>query len=491
MTSPKLLKKHQDFLDIIFRAAFSNPFSQERREIDYKLTGCGPDSTMEERYFRLRDNVTARVQEFADAEAANIHLYAGETQEKIRTLFLFEVFYRFLEDFDRLLHEQIEQRDSSCRVIFAVDAINRLTHRGFALEESLHYFALFYQMRRAYFFIDRSLIGRGPSMQQFRRHLWNNVFTHDIRWYEAHLWNRMEDFSTLLLGDTGTGKGMAAAAIGRSGYIPFDPKKSSFIESFTRNFISINLSQFSETLIQSELFGHKKGAFTGAIDNHDGLFARCSPHGAVFLDEIGEVSIPVQIMLLKILQERTFTPIGSHEQRRFSGRVIAATNRPLSELRASGRFRDDFFYRLCSDIIEVPPLRQRLQEDSHELTDLIQHIVRRIIGHETPEIAALVEKTIRQEIRPDYPWPGNVREMEQAVRRILLTKSYQSVNIQTGDEAPDALWSKFDNGELSAQAVLSEYCQHLYERFGSYEEVARRANLDRRTAKKYIDAGQS
>src|SRR5256885_693597 len=129
-----------------------------------------------------------------------------------------------------------------------------------------------------------------------------------------------------------------------------------FAANFAESFIAINLSQYPETLIESELFGHRKGAFTGAIDHHAGVFERCSAYGALFLDEIGEVSIPVQIKLLQVLQERTFTALGGHEKRRFSGRVIAATNRRLDELRRDGRFRDDFFFRLCSDVIEVPTL---------------------------------------------------------------------------------------------------------------------------------------
>lgn len=200
----------------------------------------------------------------------------------------------------------------------------------------------------------------------------------------------MEDFSTLLLGETGTGKGTAAAAIGRSGFIPYDERRGCFTESFTRNFVTINLSQFAESLIESELFGHKKGAFTGAVEHHQGVFARCTPHGSIFLDEIGEISVPLQVKLLQVLQDRTFTPVGSHQQLRFSGRIIAATNRPLDELRKKGLMREDFFYRLCSDIIVVPPLRQRLQEDPKELDLILSHILQRIIGEEPDELVRMV-----------------------------------------------------------------------------------------------------
>jgi len=323
-------------------------------------------------------------------------------------------------------------------------------------------------------------------MREFRRQLWNNVFTQNIRLYERHLWNRMEDFSTLLLGETGSGKGAAAAAIGRSGYIPFDEKQNRFAESFLRGFLALNLSQFSESLIESELFGHRKGAFTGAVETHEGVLARCSPHGAIFLDEIGEVSAPVQIKLLQVLQERTFCPVGSHEPVRFRGRVIAATNRPLETLRGRGLFRDDFFYRLCSDVIHVPPLRQRLQEDSEELHRLLDHVVASIIGEPAPELVAQVEETLHRTVGDRYAWPGNVRELEQAVRRMLLTGHYTSSAPPASHDLMERLIAGIEAETLDANGLLAGYCALLYENVGSYEAVARQTNLDRRTVKKYV-----
>jgi len=324
-------------------------------------------------------------------------------------------------------------------------------------------------------------------MKRLRRNLWQNVFTHNLDLYNHYLWNRLEDFSTLILGETGTGKGTAAMAIGRSGFIPFNERKKTFVESFTRSFISLNLSQYPETLIESELFGHKKGAFTGAVKDHSGVFSRCSPYGAILLDEIGEVSIPVQIKLLEVLQERTFSPVGSHETDRFQGRVIAATNRSLKDIRSEGVFRDDFFYRLSSDIITVPPLRQRIEEDPAELRDLVVYTVKKTVGKPYPELVDLVLEVIEKQLGRDYPWPGNVRELEQCIRRVMLKRDYRGdQKTQNGDLAT-ILTEGISRGELDAQNLLSGYCKMLYRRLGTFEEVARRTRLDRRTVKKYIN----
>ncbi|MBI4603507.1 MAG: sigma 54-interacting transcriptional regulator [Planctomycetes bacterium] len=261
--------------------------------------------------------------------------------------------------------------------------------------------------------------------------------------------DRMEEFSTLLLGETGTGKGTAAAAIGRSGFIPFDERKGRFAESFAGAFVAINLSQFPEGLIESELFGHRKGAFTGAVEDHEGVLTLSSPHGAIFLDEIGEVSAPVQIKLLQVLQDRVFSPVGSHETRRFQGRVVAATNATLEELRRRGTFRDDFFYRLCSDTITVPPLRQRLAEDPGELDELVAHVLRRVTGTESAEVAGRVREAMEGCLPARYPWPGNVRELEQCIRSVLLTGRYDPDLRAAAPDLRSALLKDMDAGALA------------------------------------------
>ena len=471
------------FWRMIAEATFANPFSDQRYDLDRQIAGHFEDER--HRAELLRNAVCDRVERLRQGGGAHLRHFRGPEREVMRNGFLFEVYHRFYHEFDTLITRQIAAGDTLCPVPFASDALALLKQRGFTAEEALRFFGIFYQLRRAFYFIAGGLTGHSACMKDLRRHLWNNVFTHDIRWYDRFLWNRMEDFSTLLLGETGSGKGTAAAAIGRSGFIPFNPNRGCFAESFTHSFLSLNLSQFSEALIESELFGHRKGAFTGAIDEHKGALARCSLHGAIFLDEIGEVSIPVQIKLLQVLQERTFSPVGGHEKLRFSGRVIAATNSQLDELRRQKVFRDDFYYRLCSDIITVPSLRQRIQELPSELDLLIEKMVTRMAGTESDELARMVKDVLQQSVGHDYHWPGNVRELEQAVRRILLTRAYTGQ--QRDLDLKAVLQNGIESGELEAEALLSGYCTLLHQRHGTFEEVSRRTKLDRRTVKKYVN----
>src|SRR5580765_2493856 len=412
-STTRLESSDREFFEVVYQTAFCNPFSEHRLELDANILGHPVGSSLEDHLDELSSVISSRIQKLGVQGRADLRRYAATDRDLMQTVFLFGTYHQFCRDFDQLILDQVKLGVQSAPVRFPGDALVRMRKLGIGAAESTRYLAIFYQLRRAYHFIVRGLIGHSPCMQEFRRHLWNSVFTQDVRLYDRYLWNRMEDFSTLLLGETGTGKGRAASAIGRSGFIPFDEKSGRFAESFMRGFIALNLSQFPETLIESELFGHRKGAFTGAIEAHEGVLARCSPHGSIFLDEIGDVSAPVQIKLLQVLQERTFSPVGSHESLRFRGRVIAATNRSLDSLRKRDLFRQDFFYRLCSDMIEVPPLRLRLQQDPKELRQLIEHTLTRMLGEPAAELVTHVETSLRHGVDAQYPWPGNVRELEQ------------------------------------------------------------------------------
>lgn len=488
MQQVSLTAEEREFCTLVAKAGTSNHFSRERVEFDSKIAHIPSTSERNTIFEKVIVKLTAFINEWEQRGKADIRKYRTEDQEIVAFTLLFDIFHRFMIDIDKHITAQLDAGDKPIPVSYAKRALELFSQRGFDREEALLYMGIFFQFRRAYYFIENQIIGNSQCMVRLRENLWSNVFTNELLFYRKHLLNRMEDFSTLILGDTGSGKGTAAAAIGQSGFIPYDPKTNCFTESFARTFISINLSQYSQGLIESELFGHKKGAFTGAVEDHCGVFARCSAQGSIFLDEIGDVSIPVQIKLLQVLQERTFTPIGSHTKNRFEGRVIAATNKDVDELRKKGEFRNDFFYRLCSDIIVLPSLKERIDQDPGELGRLVAHSVKRIVGMDLKELVQQVLSVIDKQLGPSYHWPGNVRELEQCVRRIILKKEYKG-DMSTGStDTLKSLCNDIASGSLSADSLLGKYCRLLYDKQGSYEAVSTIAGLDRRTVKKYVDS---
>jgi DNA-binding NtrC family response regulator len=482
----RLSPEERAFFTLVNRAAFSNPFSDERGALDSEISDLPVDVSRESMIKEVIETVSSQIHALDQKGPVKLGDFVETDSGILEYTFLFDTYHQFFEQFDRLIETQFSNEAASERVSFSEDFLSNLRKRGFRPDRAHRYFELCYQIRRAFFFIDKNIVGRSPSMKKLRKDLWNNVFTHDISLYEKYLWNRMEDFSTLVLGETGTGKGTVATAIGRSGFIPFDEKKQCFTESFAKTFLPINLSQYSESLIESELFGHKKGAFTGATEDHKGVFERCSPNGAILLDEIGEISIPIQIKLLQVLQDRIFYPVGSHQARRFKGRVIAATNRPVNDIRTRGIFRDDFYYRLCSDVISVPPLRDRIQEDPRELDDLVSHTVMRMVGKAYPTLVDMVLEAINLNLGKAYKWPGNVRELEQCVRSVLIKREYAGSYRATQTGVDQRLKEGLLEGSLDAQTLIRGYCRLLHQRHGTYEAVARITGLDRRTVKKHI-----
>jgi sigma-54 specific flagellar transcriptional regulator A len=483
MSHARLKASDREFFAALERVIYVNPFSDARAQLIQRLV---PEATSAELVLdqeALRRMVEPRLRPYA-AEGA-LQALSAEERGHVQNAFLYVCYHHHLPRIDELIAREVAHQETSSEAI-ARSVARELGQAGIDEDASARYFAFFYQLRRAFHFIVRSLPGASEPMRRLRHALWDNVFTHDMLVYRDSLANRMEDFSTLLLGETGTGKGEAAAAIGRSGFIPYSRVTRRFAASFTDSFVAINLSQFPEALIESELFGHRKGSFTGAMEHHTGVFEHCSAHGALFLDEIGEASAPVQIKLLRVLQDRTFTPIGSHDSRRFAGRVIAATNRPWAQLRGEGRFRDDFYYRLCSDVIQVPTLRERIADTPQELDDLVGVVVRRIAGEEQPGLVSIALETLHKDVPRDYEWPGNVRELEQAVRRILLTGRY-AARLREAPARADAGFSELARGgQLNAKDLMGRYCAMLYRQLGTYAEVATRTGLDRRTARKYI-----
>ncbi|MCG8685234.1 MAG: sigma 54-interacting transcriptional regulator [Desulfobacterales bacterium] len=483
-----LATEERHFFKTVYNAAFANPFSRLRERLDRRIAGLFPSAPRRKSIDMCIQEVDLRLEALERENKGKITAYSPGDQELLRVVYLFSIFHKFRDKFDKHIRDQIQAGDTPIQIDFLDEAKEVIVEKGFDEDKFYHYFALSFQLRRAFYFISNSLVGISPCMRTLKKHLWYNVFTYNFKLYDKFLWNRMEDFSTLLLGETGTGKGTAANAIGRSGFIPLDPRNKCFAQSFTRAFSSLNLSQYPETLLESELFGHTKGAFTGAVENYQGAFARCSPYGAILLDEIGEIPNHVQIKLLRVLQERHFTPVGAHRASRFNGRVIAATNRPREDIMGGKVFRDDFYYRLCSDLIEVPPLRKRIREAPEELDLLLDFVIHRMTGAHASNLIEKVKRIIDRNLGKHYQWPGNVRELEQCVRSVLLRRDYAGKETLGSPNADPSrnLVRGIENRTIAVPDLVSGYCSVLYDDLGTYEKVARKTGLDRRTVKKYI-----
>ncbi|MBC7347047.1 MAG: sigma 54-interacting transcriptional regulator [Clostridia bacterium] len=205
----------------------------------------------------------------------------------------------------------------------------------------------------------------------------------------------------LIQGETGTGKELVAAAIHREGWRARGP------------FVAVNCGALPQGTLESELFGHVKGAFTGAIRDKKGRFA-LADGGTIFLDEVGELPAATQVKLLRVLQEGTFEPVGGERTVKVQVRVISATNRDLKELVARGEFREDLYYRLCVVPINLPPLRER----RNDIPLLATHFLERYAAEEQRSAVKLSSSALAALM--DYHWPGNVRQLENAIRFALV-----------------------------------------------------------------------
>ncbi len=286
--------------------------------------------------------------------------------------------------------------------------------------------------------------------------------------------------AVLIGGESGTGKELVARAIH-----DLSPRKD-------RTFIAVNCGAFQESLLESELFGHKKGAFTGAVQDRPGLFD-VADGGTLFLDEVGEMSLPMQVKLLRVLDSQKFRPIGDTREREVDFRLIAATNRDLRQLIEEGRFREDLFFRLDVVSINLPTLRER-REDIPEIVDYY-------LGTQQP--AAQPRRASREllEAFQSYSWPGNIRELlNQLERSAILSQGAELEAIGFPPHGARVAHTQSNHGpevssppRLNLTGTLQEQEQAAIEsaldRFsGNVSRSAAALGIDRRTLHRKIKA---
>ncbi|MGE4231785.1 MAG: sigma-54-dependent transcriptional regulator [Bacteriovoracia bacterium] len=243
----------------------------------------------------------------------------------------------------------------------------------------------------------------------------------------------MSEATVLISGESGTGKELIAKAIHENS------------NRRNKKFIAVNCAAVTDSILESELFGHVRGAFTGAQENRKGLFEEASG-GTIFLDEIGDITAQMQVKLLRVLQESEVRPVGSNESRKIDVRVITATHHKLSDLVAKGKFREDLYYRLKVLTIDLPALRERKED----IPDLVNHFVakyskknKKSISHLTDQATALLK---------DYNWPGNVRELENTIEHAIAMASSGQIDV---DDFPIEVKNKITASVENVEGVAN------------------------------------
>jgi DNA-binding NtrC family response regulator len=279
--------------------------------------------------------------------------------------------------------------------------------------------------------------------------------------------------TVLVLGETGTGKELVARTIHR------------WSERASRRFVAVNCSALAEGLLESELFGHVKGAYTGAANSRPGLF-READRGTLFLDEIGDISPGLQARLLRALQEHEIVPLGAETPIKVDVRVIAATHRDLPDLVRQGRFREDLYYRLDVVRLKLPPLRERRQD----IPLLVDHFLRRLTARHGRGPVAVDPEALRRLL--GYDWPGNIRELQNVLERAVLLAEQGVIgpeHLATTVRASAAALP--DTGEAPALRSLEDVEREHVVRVlsatgGNREESSRILGISRRTLTRMI-----
>jgi DNA-binding NtrC family response regulator len=497
-TAVVLNPRERAFAAAIARLNHANPFTTERIAWEKEALGdgfvddraewnlSGPGLGVHPNLTRLQQEAAALV-----ARVSGAWPKAGGVVREDRDLYVqvvvFWLFHQHVPSFDAAIRGAGSGAKLDFYAGFRAQAERHLVLPGLAYLEEMpvpHLFACLFQVRRAFHHIYHSLVGASAPMARLRAAIWQSIFTHDIERYRHTLYAHMGDFATLVTGPSGTGKELVAQAIGLSRYLAFEPKRLAFAGDLNGGFFPLNLSALSPTLIESELFGHRRGAFTGAATDRAGWMETCPPHGTVFLDEIGEVDASIQVKLLRVLQSRQFQRLGDTAPLTFGGKIIAATNRDLAAEIRAGRFREDFYYRLCSDQITTPSLREQMDASADELPLMVGMIAKRLVGEdEAPRFTREAVGWIERNLGGAYAWPGNFRELEQCVRNLLIRRDYKPAGPLVVASRED--WNALLNrGTLSAEEVLRRYTRQVFEQAGgNVEETARRLDLDRRTVK--------
>jgi two-component system response regulator HydG len=297
----------------------------------------------------------------------------------------------------RLLKNSVVVRDSSGKIIGSVESMTDITS---FYKKEMELQDIKQELREEYWFM--GLLGKSVPMQRLYEHIRNAS---------------QSEAPALICGESGAGKNLVAHALHNLSRRKEGP------------FIQMNCASLNEQLLESELFGHKKGSFTGAVSDRVGRF-EASDNGTIFLDEIGDMPMTMQVKLLRVLEEKVVERVGDHQPIPVDIRLVSATNKDLNSLMHTGKFREDLLYRINSVIIKVPPLRERRED----IPLIAFHYLKKISAANNKEIRSISPAAM--EIMINFPWPGNVRRLINALEHSAVTCKSDTIEVS---DLPDYL----------------------------------------------------
>jgi len=496
---PLLDSDDRDAVEVVAQLLDCNPFLPERVELERRVlrdafVPYGPiwhsvgdayisnpnTPILRQRVEKLAATFRERLAQGATGSIAEFDAYRG--------LVMYLLWLRYEDE----LYELIEPAGIANLAQYAVPFYDRFARDAHELLDRVpgpeidvaHLFAVAYQARRAFHHIFRKIFGGSRPAAELRALIWKAIFSKDLARYRNARFTQMHDIPVLIIGESGTGKDLVARAIAYSQFIPFNPGTRTFACDPRTSYHATNITAFNSSTVESALFGHRRGAFTGADDDHQGWFEVCGPHGTIFLDEIGDLDPSIQVKLLRVVQNRELQRMGESLVRRFSGKIVTATHHDLEEDIRAGRFRADLYYRLRGVRIHTPSLRAQLADRPDDLYNLALIAARNMLAaDESEQAAAEAVAWITKDLGADYHWPNNMRELELVVRDVAIvghhevTRADPSLGLRLGHHLAEQML----RCELSADAVRQRYIEYVLAGSDNYREAARRLGVDRRT----------
>jgi DNA-binding NtrC family response regulator len=372
-----------------------------------------------------------------------------------------------------------------------------------------HMLSILDQMRRARHFAETKILGASRLAQAARAAIYRANLPSDLHAYAEGMYLRIDALPVLITGEPGSGKDLAAECIGWSRYRPFDKNARRFVAKYDADYHARSLCEFPRDLIERELFGHKKGAFTGADADAPGFFALARRHGTLFLDEASQIPLHVQAKLLRPLQNRVYFPLGGTTPVPIQGRLLFASNKDLESMCREGTFHADLHERMNGLHVHMPPLRA---EEPEEIEARVRTLVAAQIRR--PDKVEWWTAQVMASIPKGHPWRGNMRELVHYVERFLHNghaggaagpAPEVGVAAAAASAAPapategrvvssaavsseERLWQMARAGELPAEEVMTVLVTRAaVNNDGNKAETARKLGIDKRTVARHID----